>query len=165
MWRGNFWWAIALHLFKTQTWARKKNFFFKMYLPNANVYSLFHLWEHTSTWQPGRQRWRAEPHLKSPGNSSRLANSHMCRSSPPTLHISHIPQECLLLFFSKPGQENGSEAELCFSHAFVCTRWSSSGLFSSCAVCAAFYFFFFLNAVQLKHLLFPASIYVFVGLP
>lgn len=96
----------------------------------------------------------------------------MCRASPPTLHISHIPQECLLLFFfSEPGQENEPKAELCLSHAFVCVcaRWSSPGLFSSfravCAVIGIFFFFLFLNAVQLKHLLFPASIYVFVGLP
>lgn len=48
-------------------------------LNSANIYSLFYIWEHISTWQPQRQRWREEPHLKSTGNFSCLANSHMCK--------------------------------------------------------------------------------------
>lgn len=64
-------------------------------LQNANIYNPLHIWEHISTWQPWLQRWRQQPHLESPGNFSCLANSHMCQTSPPTRHISHIPQECL----------------------------------------------------------------------
>lgn len=55
---------------------------------------------------------REEPHLESPGNFSCLATSHMCQTSPPTLHISHIPQECLLFL---QGRENESNAALCLS--------------------------------------------------
>ena len=42
--------------------------------------------------------WREQPHLESPGSFSCLANSHMCQTSPPTQHISHIPKECLLFY-------------------------------------------------------------------
>lgn len=91
-------------------------FFIDSTLQNANIYNLLHIWEHISTWQPWLQRWRQEPHLESPGNFSCLANSHMCQTSPPTLHISRIPQECLLFL---PGLENGSNASLSVSSALV----------------------------------------------
>ena len=111
------------------------------------THSPLHIWEHISSWQPWLQRWSEEPHLESPGNFSCLANSHMCQTLPPTRHISHIPQECLLFFFlsfffffNQVKRMNPKLHCVCvclFLSLALCSFWRSFyGTVSSCAICS-----------------------------
>lgn len=102
--------------------------------------------------------WREQPHLVSPGNFSCLANSHMCQTSPPTQHISHIPKECLLFYQVKRMNP--------VLHCVSQRLWAAFGDHSvtlfhlvQFILCPVISF----SAVRLKVLLLPVSIYVFMG--
>lgn len=102
---------------------------------------------------------REEPHLKSPGNFSCLATSRMCQTSPPTLHISHIPQECLLFY----QVERMNPVLRCVSHR-LCAAFGDHSirqfhLLVQFVLCLVISF----SAVQLKIFLLPVSIYVYMG--
>lgn len=169
MWRGNFWWAIPLHLFKSQTWARKKRK--KKCACLMQTYTVSFTCE--SARQPdsrgckGGERSRTLKALATP----QVSQTATCVEAllPRCTFHTFLKNVCFYFFLNQVKRMNPKPN--CVSHMlFVCTRRSSSGLFFYilCCLCSHLYFFiyfFFLNAVQLKHLLFPASFYVFVGLP
>lgn len=99
--------------------------------------------------------WREEPHLESPGSFSCLANNHMCQTSPPTQHISHIPQECLL-FYQVKRMNPMLHCAPPWLWEVISIRLFHLVQFVLCPVIS-------FSAVRLKVLVLPVSIYVFMG--
>lgn len=128
-------------------------------LQTANIYGPLHIWEYISSWQPWLQRVERGAAPWKPWQLF-MSSKHMCQTSPPTLHISHIPQECLL-FYQVKSKEWTQSCIVCLTSLVQLFGTLFYKTISSCAILSLPSHQF--SVVRLKVLLLPVSIYVFMG--